>query len=233
MRIVLRRVLFMPHIVINACLIHLVMNAFLVQGTAIAGSQDEAVIALAMVPISKGVTPPCETLDGIGCSLYATGPDVVFAQRRVYVVVARANPGAGVSGLQFGVEVSPTLSVDGWSLCADEQFPVGGWPQSGGANVIAWDSDLNCQSDEVGTDGVHAVGGYFSLYAYGSGTMSITPDSTGNDPVLTVLDCAGEASDILIPGGRVGFGEATGFNPCLAEVPVERSTWGRIKSGWE
>ncbi len=224
MRITPRWVLFMTT---------MIMNFFLIVPTAaLAGSQDEAVIALSSIPISKGVTPWCESLD-FECSLYATGPDVISSQRHIYVVVARANPDVGVAGLQFGVEVSPTLGVDGWTLCADEQFPVGAWPQSGGTNVIAWDSELNCQSDEYGVDGVHAVAGFFSLYAYGTGVISITPDSTGSDPVMSVLDCAGQASEVEVPGGRVGFGEATGFNPCLAEVPAQRSTWGRIKSNWE
>ncbi len=206
----------------------------------LAGTQDNAVVALHDKAPAKKATNTCAIIPpatapedpntlGLACSDYSVDNAPVFENRSVYVVVARADNTAGIAGVSCGVAVTGAVGVFGWTLCADLDFPNGGWPGSGGGDRITWASVVNCQDTVLGTDGVHAVAGAFYVYAYGSGTIAITPNNA--IPEFKVADCSAAESEVSSGGGVVGFGSELGFNPCaLPPVPVEQTTWGSIKS---
>ncbi len=185
---------------------------------------------------------------GIPCSDYNLQWPL-FSGARVYLVVAQADPTAGVAGLSCGIDYSaPYGDVDvfGWTLCADLEFansgPNGTWPQAGSGNRITWDFLDNCQRGLVGADGVHAVAGCFYVYAYAPGMLQVTTNNNlVTPPELAVADCSQQVCATYLPperAGSVSFGDtfAPGCNPCLAPcataVPVERHTWGRLKQGF-
>jgi hypothetical protein len=209
---------------------------FIMAGSAIAGTLDGAVIAMhASGKHAKfGVCEAANSPDslGIACSSFITDAQPLRVSNDVYIVVAKAAAGPGVGGCSFGILRSgPAVGFFGFTLCADLQFPNGGWPNSGGGNRITWVSTTNCQRDVIGTDGAHAVAGSFYLYATGNGTVSITPNNGLVVPELKVSDCNASESDVTCVGA-VGFGTSLGYNPCTnpCATPVEPTTWGAIKS---
>ena len=192
---------------------------------------------------------PCSSYSVLGLPLGAG---------QVYVVVAKAGP-EGVSGASFGVTYSGSSGqgIDPahvtWTTCADGlSFPNndgvhGNFPQPGGGIRITWNIPNSCQTEMIGSDGVHAVVGAFYVYAYSDAVLRLTPNNnlSGGEPELAVANCAGVTTDLVqIWGpnivqymmGGVGFGTQCGFNPCLLHqypcgvVPVARTTWGQLKS---
>ena len=136
---------------------------------------------------------------------------------------SRAYAGLGVEIVH--VSIAPHLDFGFNASCRGLD-----WPATGTGNLISWDADENCQRIVYGSYGVHAVAGSFYTYAYGDGSLTITPNSVAGDSDFRVVDCDGEESLLSTPGGSVGSGATQGFNPCLSVVPVEGTTWGRIKA---
>ena len=93
---------------------------------------------------------------------------------------------------------------------------------------MTWDSN-NCQQAELSVDGVRALTGILYVYAYDNGSMAITPNNAAGDTQIVVTDCGGNDIGVEIDGGIVGFGNQPGFNPCLTSVPLQESSWGRLK----
>ncbi|HEX7878920.1 MAG TPA: hypothetical protein VF720_05890 [Candidatus Eisenbacteria bacterium] len=164
----------------------------------------------------------------------------------VFVVVAPSDSmlqsGAGIAGLQFGLDYSggfdpsgnPVLPIDifSWTLCATLEFitPTPQWPGPGGGNLITWDSVTNCQLGNL------AVAGYFYLTAYSPATLRLTPRPV--DQRAKVATCGAVELDTW---NYYGLGIAAfsagstvpGCNPCIYPCgidPVESTTWSRIKS---
>ncbi len=205
--------------------------SFLCAAPAVAGTQDEAVVVVECPYVAiKG--DPCS----IGLTLSCTDAQV---QRYVdkgwfaFLYVARADADAGVGGVSCGTGFPADLSVWDWDLCADGETPTGAWPDSGSGNRITWDAGTNCQREVIGTDGVHAVAGVFYISSYVDAVFEITPNTAAGETALVVADCDGAESELSAPGGRIGFGDVEGYNPCAEDVPVIPSTWGRIKANYE
>ena len=207
-------------------------------GVALAGSQDLAVVALHEKVHSLKSTVICPGLAGsvdpntagISCADYSVDNAPLLSGRDVYLVVARGNAAAGIAGLSCGITYTANVAMYGFQLCSDLQFPNGGWPADGGGNRITWAASSNCQETTIGAEGVHAIAGSFYVYAYGDGSIEVTPNNNLVIPEFRVADCSAAESSVSIGGGRVGFGGVTGFNPCqLPPVPVEQTSWGRIK----
>ncbi len=211
--------------------------------SALAGTQPNAKVALHTVVLNcdlnpGGVCAECTPVEqGLPCSNFHS--QAWLYQTNVYLVVAQADPVAGIAGISLGVEYDmPNVAVFGFTLCGDLDFPNGGWPLSGGGNRITWNYLENCQRTEVGSDGAHAVAGCIYAYAYGAGELRITPNKNlQSGPELTVADCAIRETDLPFShAGSVMFSdtEVPGCNPCLGPcgtpIPVERATWGRIKT---
>ncbi len=194
-----------------------------------AGTQDGAVVALHSKARAAKPTLVCAgdpasedpVTQGIACSDFDTSPQPLETGRDVYLVVGRADPVPGIAGVSCGVLYeSSNVGVFDWTLCADLEFPSGGWPASGAGNRITWIAATNCQTTTIGTDGVHAVAGAFYLYAYGNGTFEVGPNfSLGGFGEFRVADCGAAESDVVTHGSVVGFGDEQGYTPCsLHEV---------------
>jgi len=124
----------------------------------------------------------------------------------------------------------------GWTFCADGlEFPSGGegsshpdWPDPGSGNRMTFNT---CQLDVVGRAGVHAVFGFFYVYAYSSAIFQVTPNTTlltGTE--FKVADCLAAESKLPIQAaGSIGFFNDAGFNSCWGIDPTEPSTWGNLK----
>lgn len=184
---------------------------------ALAGTQDSAVIALHQQAhqTTKNCTDNSPNGQNIPCSNYSVDNAPLNSARDVYLVVAKGDPAAGIQGLVCGLAVSPNVVVNNWYLCADLDFPsfspAPTWPQNGSGNLITW---VSCQNTVIGSDGVHAVAGYFYMYAYGNGSVEVTPRNYISAPDFRVADCSASESDITAPGGKIGFGNVLGVNPC-------------------
>ena len=78
-----------------------------------------------------GPAPEDPNTAGTACSSYTTEFGLL-AGADVYMVVAQADPALGIAGVSCGVEYTADLSMSGWTLCADLEFPNdgpnGGWP---------------------------------------------------------------------------------------------------------
>lgn len=190
------------------------------------------------------------------CSYYQISR-VPLGAGRVYVVIGKAGQ-EGVGAASFGVTYngSSGQGIDPayvtWTACADGlSFPNsdgvhGNFPQPGGGLRITWNYPASCQTEVIGTDGVHAVVGVFYVYAYSDAVLRLTPNNNlaSGRPELAVASCAGVTTDLVdfwgpnivqyLMGG-VGFGNQCGFNPCLLHnppcdvVPVASTTWGQLK----
>jgi len=57
-------------------------------------------------------------------------------------------------------------------------------------------------------------------------------EAAGESAIL-VTDCNGTPTAVETPGGMLGVGSVEGFNPCLGDVPVTPSSWGRIKTQYQ
>ena len=189
-------------------------------------------------PAPVGQNIPCSSFETHG----ALGLDQL-----VYVVVAQADTptfNGGVAGAQFGIDYNGNdgqgVDVGTWTLCAEQglEFPNAGprgdFPQAGGGNLVTW---AVCQEVRIGNEGIHTVIGVFQVYAYTDDKMRLTPNrnlQTGS--AFKLANCAAVEStyvDSLDRLGIVGFGGATGCNPCTNApciVPTYPVTWGKIKS---
>lgn len=148
----------------------------------------------------------------------------------------------GIAGMQCGIAFDPAansgVDVFGWSLCATLEFSSTGWPQSGGGNLITFNTSLPQCTLPPGNANIGAVAvfGYFYMGAYTPDLMRVTPRPV--DGLAKVANCA-SFEDIVFVGandgetflGAIGFGRP-GINPCGRERPVgvENSTWSGVKN---
>jgi len=146
-----------------------------------------------------------------------------------------------LSGIQCGIDYDQNridgrnnherIDIVSWTLCASLNFQSGSprpWPAPGSGNLITWDATTRCQT------GATAVAGYFYVAAYSPDILSIIPRPA--DAVAKAADCA-SVERVITPTflGTARFSDdpnLQGYNPCGAghEVPVERTTWSRIKT---
>ena len=207
-----------------------------------AGTQDGVSVSLHIQAHAVKAIQICDTAtpnaQGLVCEAYQTQWPT-HAPGDLYLVVTTGDPGPGIAGLSCGIAYPPNLSMSGWELCADLEFPNGSWPASGGGNRITWAAGVNCQTTVIpGYEyyGVHAVAGAFYVYAYGSGLFEITDNLGIAVPELKVADCNASESDVNYLPAKVGFGVAQGYNACVlckpGCSPVERTTWGALKTGY-
>ena len=207
---------------------------------AMAGTHDNAVVALHIQARAKKPTLICfeesPNAKGVACSQFTLtgGLDTAYD---VYLMIARGDSTTnGLAGLSCGIRYNESVSMFGWELCSDLEFPNGGWPNSEAGNRITWSPLSNCQRTEVGDEGTQTAAGAFYVFAYGAGNMFITKNENLVIPELAVADCnAAETQLEVTRGGIVAFGDASvaPCNPCLMEcmgVPVEPTTWGKLKT---
>ena len=212
--------------VVAAIMILSVLNAF---STALGQSQPNAVVALHDQPSTNNSgcsSSPNST--SLPCTQYDTDNRPTGSDRFVYLVVAKADPTPGIAGAVFGISYTDNIDVYAWSLCATLEFRSSGWPASGSGNLITWNAAGNCQQTVIGSDGVHAIAGFFSVFAHGDGTIEVTPRPI--DGSFQVADCSAVETNVTVAGGKVGYGSEVGFNPCLNNpIAVEKTTWSAVK----
>ena len=189
------------------------------------------------------VSPPtasgCADAPTSPCSDYVT--EWLVGQPATVWLVAAHGPPEGVGGLTCGILYEGSavggetrhngigVDVDDWTLCASGlQLISGGsspedeWPASGGGIRLTWDTTTDCQTTALGDDGIHAIAGYFTVYAYSPDHLDIAPNyNVSAGPEFSVTDCNEDAFDLIYPqaAGAVGFGDAQGYNPC-SQTPV-------------
>lgn len=166
-----------------------------------------------------------------------------------YLLVCNGSTTSGVGKIECGLSYSGRydangggypVTVFGWTLCADAEAPINGWPAPGGGNAISW-APTRCvrTPDQDGRPNTAlGIAGYFYMGAYASVDsayeMSIAPYPGSG--TVRVYDCAGNADTIFpLPRarqtGELGLGANPGYNPC-AEFPVPAKTvsWSMIKA---
>lgn len=197
----------------------------------------------------KAVTTknPCTTWGNLAdCTTAVTRGSLVTSASGpfyfLYVLVATGSYRAssiggtdlGLAGAQFGIQYDPVassgLDVFTWNLCATLEFVSNNWPESGGGELLTWDSATKCQLAEV------AVAGYFYCGAYSSDLVKLVARPV--DDLMKVASC--QSNEITLDpasaGGSASFtagGTTDGCNPCAAScsgVPVEATTWTRVKT---
>lgn len=164
----------------------------------------------------------------------------------VYLLMSPGGEENGLAGLQAGIEYHRSggppdedpLQVFEWGRCSDLEFPQDHWPASGTGNTLTWLAPENCQFGGLVT------AGYFYVAAYASAVMGVTPfPTTGKIKVATCTAVELLPDQTLAPDqvgwvsmgrGEVGT-DADGCNPAITPcsyvpVPVQRTTWGRMKS---
>lgn len=181
---------------------------------------------------TMNVAEPTLTVPGVGPYYFA------------YVLVCNASDSTGIAGMELGIDYAGGVNEEGgfypicvynWTACGDLQFPYTGWPGPGGSNLITWDADHHCQntpSEELVKYSVIAVGGYFYMGVYGPAQMFIIPRPVSG--YAKVADCEAREDVIsnYVPShlGVAGWGGLPGYNPCGAPTPVNKTTWGGVKS---
>lgn len=186
----------------------------------------------------------------IPCSEFVTQAELGVAVD-VYIVIT-TDDSAGISGASLGIvyNCKPGEGVDvlNWTECISGlSFPSTSppWPESGSGNLVTWIIPDDCQNTFIGEDGIHAVVGAFSLYAYNEDRFWITPNFTlERGPELTIATCERQEVQLPLeyPTGWISFGSRFGCNPCVQfcadhssppppcdDTPVAPTTWGRIK----
>jgi len=153
------------------------------------------------------------------CTEYNVEADLL-TPTTVYLCVNTDSALVGVAGVSCGLEYNgrPANGVDvmDWALCADGlEFSSSDWPASGSGNRITW---VICQTNTIGSAGVHAIVGAFYLYAYGNDMFRITANRTVGWPEYSYAPCGGtevyldttQTPAVAFSAGAV----VPGRNPC-------------------
>jgi hypothetical protein len=225
---------------------------------AFAGAMVDTKFALHVKNTTKNQTTLCTTWSPVppdtltwgtnpptACSNFVTkgASDAANPTFLVYLVAANADPVEGIGGIGCGIEYGSGLIVLSWTRCSDLEFSSGLWPASGGGNRITWATQTNCQRLQVPSQSgnLQAVAGVFTVYLYGPDRFSVTTNNNVPTPELSVANCnAAETflADRLDQAGFVEFSVGAtvdGCNPCVTPcgTPVNKTTWGKIKSSYE
>ncbi len=230
-----------------------------------AGTQTGPVIALhAQTRVPKG--DPCTRMEqayseGLTCYDFRTACET-YKSYDLYIVVAAANPEAGVAFASFGILYdngatgSSTVTNDtgvnvyDWVLCSGGtaiSYPAApspdAFPASGSGLRLYWDAETDCQTTAPPDGkGVEVVIGCLYVYAYSRDFFLITENEHAPDgPEYLVGDCDGEQYDLSRwewdLGAFVRFSPAAveqGNNPCYyVHVPVRHTSWSRLKTTYE
>jgi sugar lactone lactonase YvrE len=143
----------------------------------------------------------------------------------------------GLTGLQLGIEYSSDgLKVLAWQSCGNLEFPNPDWPGPGSGNTITWGKG-DCHEEPLVT------AGYFHVTSYSPSILDVVGfPATG---LVKVANCEGAEGIADVPldmanvgwisfGGAAVGGDRDGCNPlresCLRVTPVQRTTWGRLKT---
>lgn len=209
-------------------------------GSPTAGTLDEAKLSLYVrVPVSKGCfggpflgSNPCSTFP-----LWNPTGQTYF----VYLVAARGSAD-GFKGLSCGIEYDPAgqsgVEVNSWSQCSDGLEILyaganGQWPASGAGIRTTWST---CQLNAIAPDDVHAVAGFFYIFAYSDDVMRITPNYVAEPtPELEVVDCALATtvldSTVSLASAEFGGEGSLAYDPCCSPCVDIVPPTGTVSAG--
>lgn len=174
----------------------------------------------------------------------------------VWVLVCNGSDSLGVAGVEFGLEYDGAtgsgVDVFGWTRCGDLDFDSGGFPESGGGNIVTWVTPENCQNtnaevkgggkDSEGNSGLQevpnsviAVAGVLRVFVWGSDVMEVTARPvSGKLAVANCFAAEDDLTDAVVPrGGIAAFcSNFNGYNFCSggALAGTTETTWGNIKT---
>jgi hypothetical protein len=195
---------------------------------------------------AQGVTTGCEGLPDEPHEIVTKGLADLGGGATYYVYLLGSpstikDRNDGLTGLQMALDYTVTdsanvnLKVFGWQPCSVLDFPQDNWPQSGTGNTITWTANPStCQRRDL------VVAGYFYVVAYTPVTLAIIGySSTG---LGKIANCAG--AEVVVDASRMGWvsfggaeraGATGGCNPLVTpcrdpKIPVEPTTWGRLKT---
>jgi len=192
--------------------------------------------AFSCVPPVTSASVVTAATDGSGCT------QGIGSRWDVWLLVCNGSDSTGIRGAEFGIDYNPNpyggLYVNGWTLCADQDFPDANWTPTGGtsspaSDVITW-IPANCNivnSEPYVPYTVVAVMGALDVFLYSPDILSIVPKPQSGR--VEIADCAGAQESILgkVPS-HLGFSEfcaGPGYNPCGLPTSTEPTTWGRLK----
>jgi hypothetical protein len=236
---------FMKRAIALGTLVGMVVSTLFVGGPSFAGVNNLPCFALhTRTPPAKpgaicGVADP--VTEGVPCDTYSLSASL-NTPTLVYMVVGNVT-GDGVIGVSFGVDYNFGQGIV-WHECYDglaftNDGGNGEFPAPAGGLRATW---YSCQNTVVGASGVQAVIGALYFYAYADDVVEVTPNNnivTGAEldvslcasPTIRILDeLAAMPEQIPLTLGKVQFGAGSaGFTPCQS-TPVERTTWGKLKT---
>ena len=217
--------------------------------SALAFDNRYASIALHITPVNAfPVGQACDRNGLTAATVVAQTPQVSTPAGPffwTYLIVCNGSDSTGIAGMEMGLNYDGAaggfgnpggpIQVYNWVRCADLEFPIDNWPAPGSGNLLTWDRINNCQiaQSETGVPRtVIAIGGYMYMGAYAPSQMFVIPRPVSGR--AQVADCESREDDITFYApphlGTAGFGGASGYNPCGAPTPVEKTTWGGVKS---
>lgn len=181
----------------------------------------------------------CDLFDDVAMTCDAVVEEGTAATSWVWVAFYgydNVTASIGIGAIQFGIDFGAGLTVAAFTLCTggsvigtNDQQGYPNWPtESGSAAAITWAG--GCYTN--GSEEKFCKVGYFFMVPGGSGMFSIAGDPRIENRV-DGADC--DAQVFTVPAGGWSsadvFGDdpADGFKAC-APVPVETTSWGRIKS---
>lgn len=232
--------------------------------SVVTAGMENARFALHRVDPPSKIGSLCSTYtpnyNGIPCVDYTvTGP--APGASIVYLVIGQGGT-EGIAAVSFGIDydgragehmgIDPTTVT--WNSCVSSaeyknDGGFGPWPNPKGGVRMSWSRLTHCQTEVIGSYGVHALLGWFYLYAYSEDILRLTPNNnleSGSE--LIVCNC--DDPDIVNPctnllglyppqlhdflTGRVHFGGdgSPGYTPC-GVTRSQATTWGKLKKTYD
>ncbi len=139
---------------------------------------------------------------------------------RYDVYVLGLNLTTSVKSTKYGLCCEGPFYFYGWTSCSDVQTPTSGWPGSDEGIYQSW---YFAQTDP------HLTMGILDVFVY-AGTSEMCTCEHPSYGYAEWCDGSSNCNQLTHPGmfGCVGFGK-DGYNPCTG-TPLDKSTWGRLKS---
>jgi hypothetical protein len=227
------------------------MNRRLVWGLACAGlalaapvfAQSPFGFVLHMEDTDASGFGDCTTVDdsALECALIVDSGTQVVTFKKLWIIVYgwESAPGWPAGRGLGGAEVALTFDeqvvfpVGIWTLCnAGLSIPESGWPTTPDTGVrVAWPGD-----DGYVQTSQFAKVGFVVLQPGSDGRATIAPGSVG----VRIASAGGPQGEppvvVDVPGAGWSSADVAGSNPsdgrraCDEAVPVESSTWGRLKA---
>jgi hypothetical protein len=205
-----------------------------------------AMIMLHGVP-AEGTADRCSDLEAMPCArgvrAFTTELPLSTPENPeyiVYVIVKHPFPDRGVYQVGFPLEYDTGIVIREWTYCSSNEDRFRRFPASGGGVNLTWYS-----SEGACTPAPLTVAGYLRVEAHSPGSLRLKSGIEWEKGIVAY--CTDPAQEILFNDwverdemATFGFGGIPGSDPCFDNgweelagrilVPVQATTWGRIKA---